>query len=535
MGGVRLLFSCACCVALVACDGSVSPGVRDGGHDAASDGSTGDGSVDGSFDAAVDAAVDGALDASRDSAVPRDAAPPPACDAAFRLSRLPEAGGAFDVFVTLMPGLTNVALELSGPGSPSASYRGVTGRGPYTWTYHVSGAGEGLLSMTFHADPSATVYASCGVWVSAASDGGVADAGVVDAGPHDAGMTAPTGNRFGIGLVNGGDTRELDLAADLAGPGGYVKLLFVGVRPGMGGPDSGWVNSVRDAYARDLIPVVRFAPDWGDRRVRNQSDGGSDGLRYSQLAASYAAIVRGLPLRAGWPFYVEIHNEPNLCSEWACDRGRFPSDHIPSDRMALEYASMVRDVASALHGLGDARVRVVNGGMAPGGVRWCECVGPGEGAFEAGNTSMDYLAQMEAGVPGVFANLDAFATHSYPAEGEGWGFFVPYDRAGTGLRYFTRELTTIGRLDLPVLITETGWPTALGGTTYGSRDQIAGWTQQAYENVWLTDSHVLGVMPFMLMDSAWDPFGWASPGGTPYPVYGTIRSLRCSRIAGRCP
>src|SRR5690606_16156031 len=118
-----------------------------------------------------------------------------------------------------------------------------------------------------------------------------------DAGPGPTYDPPPEGNRFGIGFVGPGDANQLELSADLTGPGGYVKLIFPGVVPGMGGPHGDWAEAVRLAYERDLIPVVRFAPPWDDRRVRNQSDPGSDGLTYAQLAASYANVVRGLPLR----------------------------------------------------------------------------------------------------------------------------------------------------------------------------------------------------------------------------------------------
>ncbi|HJL19962.1 MAG TPA: hypothetical protein RMH99_30135 [Sandaracinaceae bacterium LLY-WYZ-13_1] len=353
----------------------------------------------------------------------------------------------------------------------------------------------------------------------------------------DAGVPpAPTDNRFGIGLVSPGDAAQMEMTANLTGPGGFVKMIFPGVVPGMTEPPPDWANAVREAYARDLVPVVRFGPPWGDRRVRNQSDEGSDGLAYTALARSYVNVVRGLPLREGWPLYVEVHNEPNLCYEWACDRGRFEGDRISSERIAQEYASMLRDVADALHGMDDPRIRVTNGGLAPGGVRWCECVGPGEGGFEAGNTSNDFLAQMAAAVPGVFDRLDAFSSHSYPASNHGYGFFVPYDASVPGLTYFETELATIGRPDLPVLMTETGWPSTHGGTTYGSREDVAAWTRQAYENVWLTHPNVLGVMPFILQDpGAWDGFAWVRGDGSPYPVYGEVRALRCASIPGRCP
>ncbi len=82
-----------------------------------------------------------------------------------------------------------------------------------------------------------------------------------------------------------------------------------------------------------------------------------------------------------------------------------------------------------------------------------------------------------------------------------------------------------------MLITETGWTTDGGG----SREEIAAWTVSAYENIWLTDSRVLAVMPFMLRDPGWENFAWVRPDGGHYPVYDRVRELRCATIPGRCP
>jgi hypothetical protein len=358
-----------------------------------------------------------------------------------------------------------------------------------------------------------------------------------DAGtPMDADTEAPpSDNRFGIGLVSEGSEAQMELTANLTGPGGHVKMIFAGVAPGMTGPRESWSNAVHWAYERQLVPVVRFGPDWSDLRVRNQSDPGSDGLQYTQLAQAYVSILQSLPIPAGSTLYVEVHNEPNLCYEWLCDRGRFPDDRITYQRIAQEYAAMLRDVADAIHATGDPRYQVVNGGLAPGGVRWCECNGTSEGAFEAGITSKEFLQAMEAGVPGVFGKLDAFSSHSYPSSGIGYGFFVPYAEAGPGLRYFEMELATIGRT-LPVLMTETGWPRSHGGTAYASETEQASWMRQAYENVWLTHPHIQAVMPFILQDPGnWDGFAWVDGSGNGRAVYGEIRSLRCATISGRCP
>ena len=497
--------------------------------------------VDRGRDASVDAADrDGAASDASDEDAPSptdagtDAGPPLMCDPGFAVPADARAGAALAVAFTHATGFTHIGLRAEGPGAPTSSLTDITGPtgGPFTWHYDVTGHAAGVLTLVFTADMGATEVARCQVRVV----GDVADAGT-DAG-MDAGPPPPPGdNRFGIGFVSAGnDARQMDLAADLAGPGGYVKLIFVGVRPGMSGPTEEWISATRLAYERDLVPVVRFAPDWGDRRVRNQSDGGSNGLRYTALGASYANIVRGLPIPAGARFYVEVHNEPNLCYEWLCDRGVFPEDLLRYERMAEEYASMLRDVADAVHALGDARVLVTNGGLAPGGVRSCGCNGTSEGSFEPGITAREFLSAMASAVPGVFDRIDVFASHAYPASGEGFGFFEPYDRSGPGLRFFESELATIGRPSLPVLLTETGWPRQAGGTTFASEDQQAQWTVQAYDGVWGTHPNVLGIMPFILQDGGtWDGFAWVAPDGSPRRVYRDMRARRCRDIPGRCP
>jgi len=464
-------------------------------------------------------------------------APSPVCDARFSFNpATPGDDAAFVVGFTDTIGYVYVGMGVTGPGAPTAAWIGVSGT-PFTWRWNVTGHTAGRYTFRFTVDNGARTIATCTRDVVAR--GGMRDAGVRDVPvtPTDTGpLTTPPDNRFGIGLVGPGNPAQLDLAANLSGPGGHVKLIFAGVRPDMTGPTPEWANAVREAYARDLVPVIRFGPDWGDRRVRNQSDDGS-GRRYTRLAQAYAAVVRGLPLRAGWPLYVEVHNEPNLCYEWQCDAGAFTNNRITLDVMAAEYASLVRDVSASLHALGDARVRVANGGVAPGGVRWCACVGTRDtaaGEWEGGTTSLDFLRAMSAAVPGVFNGLDAFASHAYPASGRGYGFFPPYASAGVGLRYFNDELAAIGRT-LPVLVTETGWSVNRDGGGTNSRDEIAAWTRQAWLDVWLTDRNVRAVMPFQLQDGAWDAFAWVSASGMPYPVYNTVRALRCGIIRGRCP
>ena len=435
---------------------------------------------------------------------------------------------SFEVTYTDAQGWTDVAMRVSGPGAPVAMFESVDGNngsGPFVWTYRIAGAQPGQLDLFFSAQNGDRELGQCSILIG----GQVEDGGMPDVTPD---ATMPSDNRFGIGLVSPGNSEQMRLTADLTGSGGYVKMIFAGVVPGMQSAQQDWKDALNAAYGEGLVPVIRFAPPWGDRRVRNQSDGGN-GTSFSNLGSSYAAIVRDLPKRDGVPIYVEVHNEPNLCTEWSCDPGATTDGWISDVQMAREYAALLRDVAIALHGLGDSRVKVVNGGLAPGGVKRCKCVGARDvedGEWEAGNTGLDFLEDMIAAVPDIFTQIDAFATHSYPASNIGYGFFTPYAESRPGLLYFENELVTIARPDIGVLITETGWTTA-----GGSRMQLADWTVAAYRDPWLTHPNIVAVMPFILQDSNWDAFAWVSTNGNPYPVYDAVRRLRCETRADRCP
>lgn len=357
---------------------------------------------------------------------------------------------------------------------------------------------------------------------------GAVHSGDAAAGPDASTVPGPPPNRFGIGLVSPGDPGQWDLTAALAGRGGYIKLIFPGVDLDTTGAPADWQNAVTEVYARDLVPVIRLGPPWGDRNIRKLADD-STHTQFTALAARYAAVVAELPRRPGWPLIIEVHNEANLCYEWECEPQNAPphadvaAGWIHYTDTATEYAYFLRDVVAAIRAIGDPRIKVINGGLAPGGAVACECGGSG---FTAGVTSREFLTAMEAAVPGLFASLDGFASHAYPAQGEGWGFFASYENSGPGLHYFETELTTLG-IDKPVYLTETGW--TIDGAAGGNRDTVAQWTRSAWENVWISHPKLRAVMPFILQDGSWDAFAWADPSGNPYPVYDTIRDFRCSR------
>ena len=429
----------------------------------------------------------------------------------------PAPGEPLGVTVTAATGYVWIGMEVTGPGGhDQVGEVAISGSGPFTWAWVYLLEAEGWYSFTFTADSGATPICEGSVYVSGDPAGDDDD---VQPDDDDATPDAPPDNPFGIGLVGPGNPGQWDLASELAGPGGHVKLIFPGILPSTSGPQADQVAAVQGAWDRDLVPVIRLGPPWGQRNIRAWSDDAAH-LDYTSLAATWAAVVAGLPMRDGWPLWVEVHNEPNLCYEWECD----PADGwLGSAVRAAEYAAFLRDVTSAIQALGDPRIGVINGGLAPGGAVTCECGGSG---FTAGETSLDFIAAMEAAEPGVFADLDGFATHSYPSSGGGWGFFPAYADSGTGLWWWQQEVAAAGVAGKPVFVTETGWTVNAGA--FGSRQEVADWTLLAWQNDWLPAVELEAVMPFQLQDPAWDDFGWVESGGAHYPVFDAIRDWRCS-------
>ncbi len=369
-------------------------------------------------------------------------------------------------------------------------------------------------------------------WPDGGGSGGAATGGSGGSGGSGTGGSgtggsgtggAPPVNRYGIGYVDQGDATANALSAKLIGPGGYVTVIFADITPSRTSADQSWKDSISDLYSRDLIPVVRMAPPWGNRNVRNM---GESPTSYKALAQAYAAVIKDLPKRAGWPLYVEVDNEPNLCYEWACDSGS-----LSAQEMATEYAHLLSDVADALHAIGDSRIKVLNGALAPGGVNSCDCStqnGP------PGTLSTAFLGYMKSAVPGVFDKIDDFASHSYPASGEGYGFFCDYSQAMTGLTFYKKELAAIGKPNMKVIMTETGWPIQWPNAPTWTRDQVADFTVSAYQNVWLTEPGILAVTPFILRGgSQWEDFAWVKADGSPYPVYTKVRAYRCSQTGAQ--
>ncbi len=151
---------------------------------------------------------------------------------------------------------------------------------------------------------------------------------------------------------------------------------------------------------------------------------------------------------------------------------------------------------------------------------------------------------MNREVPGIFNQLDGWASHSYPNQG-----FIgkPTDRGRMSIRGYQWELHILKKYlglkkSLPVFITETGWPASpcLAGRQaagkpykkvqspkYYDQETVAKYIEKAYRDVWLPDEKIVAITPFVLNYHAkpLDNFSWVDDDGHPYPQYERVKRL----------
>lgn len=149
------------------------------------------------------------------------------------------------------------------------------------------------------------------------------------------------------------------------------------------------------------------------------------------------------------------------------------------------------------------------------------------------NSTMEeykFLQQMNFEVPGIFNKLDGWASHSYPNHGYTG---KPWETGKASVKGYEWELLVLKnnfglKKDLPVFITETGWP-----RSGNSKLITSGYLEQAFTNVWLPDKRVAAVTPFILNypEKPFNNFSWFDSQGNPYPQYETIKQLL--KVAGQ--
>jgi hypothetical protein len=313
-------------------------------------------------------------------------------------------------------------------------------------------------------------------------------------------------NPYGIHtLMNdcqAGPALHLEAAKQLVGSGGYVTQLFYGIDTNTTGPSDCAVSFVSEAYARNLIPILRLQGHAVNGIWQAPSPGSSGD--YAEIAEAFARYVAGLPRRNTNPLYIAVWNEPDLWIEWS---------NRPNAR---QYARFFVAVSKAIKRLGDGRIRVVNGALTPGNTR--------------------FLDQMLA-VPGFKNAFDVWASHCYP-----YNHPPSYNNHARTARYGTyaidcylRETARIksqGRSGFKVMVTETGYE--LGNKTFDfegfariNETNRAAYISSAFANYWQHWPEIVAVTPFQLADTSghWAKFDWL------YPTSPYTRHLQFERVA----
>lgn len=307
-------------------------------------------------------------------------------------------------------------------------------------------------------------------------------------------------NKFGIHIL---ETNEVDQAAELVNSGGG---------------DWGWVTIVLRINDLDqekwqkffdncrrlhLIPLVRLATEIENNFWRRPELADIDRM---------ANFLNNL----NWPTqnqYLIVFNEPNHAKEWGGEIN--PSQYAQILSYTIEKFKEKND-----------HFFILNAGF--------------DLAADNSAGTMDvyrYWQIMNQTVPGIFDQLDGWSSHPYPNPG-----FIgkPNDQGRKSIIGYRWEITVLKNdfslnKDLPVFITETGWPYQDSAklkvqnsklSDFLDQKTVTEYTRAAFD-IWLADQQVQAITPFVLNYHAapLDVFSWLDQEGKDHPHCQAIREM----------
>ena len=271
-------------------------------------------------------------------------------------------------------------------------------------------------------------------------------------------------NKFGIHILEPTDlVKAQELVNSNGGDWGFVTIVIRDDDLDKGK----WQNFFNQCREQHLVPLVRIATHtennfWVKPRIED--------------VPKWADFLNNL----NWPSkdqWLIVFNEPNQALEWG------------GDLNPEEYAQILDEFIKQLKAQ-NSNFNILNAGFD----------------LAAANTSQTldallFWQRMEKAVPGIFQQLDGWASHSYPNHGY---IGTPFQSGRTSIVGYQWELQVLENQfglnkALPVFITETGWPYKINrGELFYTRPQVADYFKIAFEKVWLPDKRVLAVTPFVL-------------------------------------
>ncbi len=132
-----------------------------------------------------------------------------------------------------------------------------------------------------------------------------------------------------------------------------------------------------------------------------------------------------------------------------------------------------------------------------------------------------YMRAMQDAIPGVFNQIDGFASHSYPNPGFAQPPTVKTDKSIASFSFERDLIKTYRNSDIPVFITETGW-----NAPSISEDTKASYLQEALDTVW-NDPGIVMVAPFLLRagDGPFKGFSFMDVNGQTTKQYEMLKKL----------
>ncbi len=269
-------------------------------------------------------------------------------------------------------------------------------------------------------------------------------------------------NKIGIHILF---TTELEEAAKLinanGGDWGYVVIPLQAADKDL----EKWQHFMNEAARLHVIPIIRLATegDYFNTRVWRKP-------RYEDVI-DFANFLNSLD----WPTknkYVIIFNEPNRGDEWGGSAN-------PS-----EYAQILSFAVTVFKSL-NQDFFIIGGGF--------DNAAPNQGSEYI--DQYRFIRMMNDAVPGIFNQIDGYASHSYPNPAFSQPPSVQTNRSISSFRYERELINQFTNKTLPIFITETGW------SAYEVNDVTrAQYYQEAFKTTW-NDPDIVTIAPFILRAS----------------------------------
>lgn len=300
-------------------------------------------------------------------------------------------------------------------------------------------------------------------------------------------------NKFGIHILSPQDLGKAQkLVNSNGGDWGFVTIVIRDDEMDFGK----WQNFFDECRERHLIPLVRIATHLeGSNWVKPQN---SDIEKWSQFLGNL-----------NWPIkerYVIIYNEPNHAKEWGGEVN--PADYAQMLNRAIDQFKQK-----------NLNFQILNSGF--------------DQAAPNSQTTMDttlFWQKMEEEIPGIFQKIDGWVSHSYPNHGFIGTPFQSGRHSIKGYQWETHYLETYYNLkkNLPIFITETGWPYKIESKdSFITQEKAAEYIKHSFEKIWPPDVKIRAVTPFLLYydQPPFENFSWITKDKTETLLFQEIENI----------